>query len=105
MSKERGDIYADKKQPISKTLQFKNESEIMMSFNASSAAKRALPSKCQVTSPSPLLAVFLVFSKVLYKYGRNMFLDCKRKKRPALSCNILKVCNPSIFLELSVSNP
>ena len=105
-SKERGDIYTDKKRSISKTLTFKSESELMMSFHASSSAKRASPSKCQVTPPLPLLAEFFLSSGKCYiKYGRNIFLDCKRKKRPALSCNILKLCNPSTFLGLSVSNP
>ena len=61
-----------------------------------------MPGDSSLTSAS---RVFLVFRKMLYKYDRNILLDCKRKKRPALSCNILKVGNPSTFLALAVSNP
>lgn len=38
----------------------------MMSFNVSSSAKRASPSKCQVTPPLPLLAEFFLSSGKCY---------------------------------------
>lgn len=75
-----------------------------MSFGASFLAKRALPSKCQMT-PSPPLAEFSSSSGKCYI---NMAEKCsgivRERNGSALSCSIVKVYNPNTLLGIPVPN-